>query len=107
MNSQALDALPLGKIGNSMVCVLCACMCVHVCVCVCIHVCMYVCNYYMVQSNYSFTLSHVIMRVNTWLHGKSCHVAACPMSTSNMVMCPCIAINSTYKAKIVTVSQVL
>ena len=44
----------------------------------------------MVQSNYNFTLSHVITGVHAWLHGKSCrgpcHVAACTTELSHMSM---------------------
>ena len=39
-----------------------------------------------VQSNYNFTLTLVIMRVHTWLHGKSCrgprYMAACAMAAA-------------------------
>ena len=41
-------------------------------------------NRHTVQSNYNFTLSHVITRVNAWLHTKNCcvpqHGSACLMS---------------------------
>ena len=40
-----------------------------------------------IQYNYNFILlSQVITCVNVWLHGQSCCVAACSMSTSIPVM---------------------
>ena len=84
---------------------LCVCMrvraCIRQCAYVHLHACVRVCLAYhiinvailclpTVQSNYNLTLSHFITCIYMRLHGKSCrvscHVTACPTSTSNIVM---------------------
>ena len=91
-------------------------MCVYVCTRACVRACMHVCvttylqwlfaccsgylhdkncskyellvyiYIHTVQSNYNFTLTRIITRVHTWLHGKSCrgprYMAACATATA-------------------------